>query len=181
MATIKASQIASNLELLEVTCKTISTRLLVQAALGQYYAGNTSANNWDDPRTDVQSALGSRGYLSLYQASLYSRQEGVEDSRLLNVTSNSVPDITLPYAFANGSSVMLGDEGLGYPPTLYPNMTYTKNGSSSTAYAFPGYPLGLESVLLLGPLAINDSFSLVSLTLPIVNNTSDTDILGFMT
>jgi osomolarity two-component system sensor histidine kinase SLN1 len=39
----------------------------------------------------------------------------------------------------------------------------------------------LTSALLLGPLAINTSFSLLSLTIPIVNNTSDTDVLGYLT
>ncbi|KAB8227238.1 Histidine kinase [Aspergillus alliaceus] len=184
VATVKASQIASSLELLEVTCRAISTRLLVQAALRRYYAGNSSDTNWVNSITDVDSALGSRGYLSTYQAILYSRNgpDGLE--RLLNVTSNTIPDITLPYTYPNKSSVKLGDEGFGYPAMLYPNLTYTRStnsGNLTTAYAFPDYALGLTSALLLGPLAINDSFSLVSLTLPIVNNTSDTEILGYMT
>lgn len=183
VATIKASQIASDLDLIEVTCKTIVTRLLVQAALGRYYAGNTSASNWVTSKEDVQSALGSRGYLDLYQASLYSSEAGSGDGRLLNVTSSTVPEITLPYTYPNGSAVLLGDDGLGYPPSLYPNLTYTTStdGDSDIVRAFSDYTLGLTSALLLGPLAINTSFSLLSLTIPIVNNTSDTDILGYMT
>ncbi|KNG89864.1 two-component system protein B [Aspergillus nomiae NRRL 13137] len=184
VATIKASQIASSLELLEVTCKTISTRLLVQSSLRRYYAGNTSDANWANSITDIQSALGSRGYLSTYQAILYSKNGQGGRDRLLGVTSDSIPEITLPYTYPNGSSVMLGHEGLGYPSALYPNLTYTqssKGDSSTTVHAFPEYTLGLTSALLLGPIAINSSFSLVSLTLPIVNNTSNTDILGFMT
>ncbi|KAF3392842.1 Two-component system protein B [Penicillium rolfsii] len=181
VASIKASQIASTLEVFEVTCKTISTRILIQAALKRYYNGNTSTSNWDSSILDFQSALGSRGYLSLYQAQLYSRS-GDGDSRLLNVTSDTIPKITLPYTDANGSAVTLGN-GV-FPPTLYPNLTYTQssNGTSSwTVHAFPDFPLGLKTPLMLGPLWVNDSFSLVSLTLPIVNNTSDTELLGFMT
>ncbi|KAJ5128207.1 hypothetical protein N7448_001924 [Penicillium atrosanguineum] len=183
VATIKASQIASNLDLLEVTSKTISTRLLVQSALNRYYNGNTSTNNWVNSIADVQSALGSRGYLDLYQAVLFARSGEVAKERLLSVTSETVPDIVLPYTYANGSEVLLGSDGAGYPPSLYPNLTYTTSASddSVTVHAFPDYPLGLKSALLLGPLRINNSFSLVSLTLPIVNNTSDTDLLGFMT
>lgn len=186
MATIKASQIASNLELIEVTCKTIATRLLVQSALRRYYEGNNTAENWVNSIADVQSALGSRGYLDLYQASLYSsRSAGSSgDGRLLNVTSDTVPQINLPYSYGNGSAVELGDTGLGYPPSLYPNLTYTKSHDGNTTavvHAFPDYTLGLNSALLLGPLALNNSFSLVSLTLPIINNTSETDILGYMT
>lgn len=108
----------------------------------------------------------------------------MDNERLLSVTSDTVPDITLPYTYANGSQVKLGSDSLGYPPELYPNLTYTNSpggNSSTTVHAFPDYPLGLKSALLLGPLRINDSFSLISLTLPIVNNMSETDLLGFMT
>lgn len=132
---------------------------------------------------DFQSALGSRGELSLYQSILYSKNGQGGNKTLLNVTSETVPVITLPHTLSNGSSVMLGDDGLGYPPSLYPNLTYvtSSDNNSVTAYAFSDLALGLTSALLLGPLKINSSFSLASLTLPIVNNTLDTDLLGFMT
>lgn len=39
----------------------------------------------------------------------------------------------------------------------------------------------INQVLLLGPLLINSTHSLVSMTVPIVNNTSYTDIMGYMT
>jgi osomolarity two-component system sensor histidine kinase SLN1 len=85
---------------------------------------------------------------------------------------------------------MLGDPGAGYPTMLYPNITYivtdevdpTDNTTNLTeVYAFPDFPLNSTSLLLLGPLQIDDSYSIVSLTLPIINNTSNVDILGFMT
>jgi osomolarity two-component system sensor histidine kinase SLN1 len=132
---------------------------------------------------DFQSALGSRGDLSLYQTILYSKNGQGGNEALLNVTSETVPDIILPYKLPNGSSVMLGDDGLGYPPSLYPNITYvtSSDNDSVTAYAFSDFALGLTSRLLLGPLKVNSSFSLASLTLPVVNNTAATDVLGFMT
>ncbi|CAI7643476.1 unnamed protein product [Penicillium glandicola] len=184
VATTKASQIASNLDLLETTCKSIATRILIQSALRRYYAGNTSDENWTNSIADVQSALGSRGYLDLYQAIIYSKDGKGGAQTLLNQTSDSVPDITLPYTYSNGTSVQLGNDGLGYPPSLYPNLTYSSgsgDNDSTVVYLFPDYPLGLDSTLLLGPLKVNNSFSLVSLTLPIVNNTSDTEILGLIT
>ncbi|KAJ5544450.1 CheY-like superfamily [Penicillium sp. DV-2018c] len=183
VATIKASQIASNLDLLETTCKSIATRILIQSALARYNAGNTSDENWTNSIADVQSALGSRGYLSLYQAIIYSKNGKGGIATLLNQTSDAVPDISLPYTHPNGTPVHLGDEGLGYPPSLYPNLTYrsTSGNASTIVYSFSDYTLGLDSALLLGPLKVNSSFSLVSLTLPIVNNTSRTEVLGFMT
>lgn len=184
VATTKASQIASNLDLLETTCKSIATRILIQSALKRYYAGNTSDENWTNPIADVQSALGSRGYLDLYQTIIYSKNGKGAGQTLLNQTSNSVPEITLPYTYSNGTSVQLGNDGLGYPPSLYPNLTYlggSGDNDSTVVYPFSDYALGLDSALLLGPLKVNNSFSLVSLTLPIVNNTSDTEIVGFIT
>lgn len=85
---------------------------------------------------------------------------------------------------------MLGDPGLGYPPSLYPNLTYSYDegvnpddatSAQDTAHAFSNFAFNTTSVLLLGPLYLNASFSLISLTLPIINNTSNTDILGYMT
>ncbi|GAQ07464.1 two-component system protein B [Aspergillus lentulus] len=184
VAKIKASQIASNLKLLESTCKTIVTRLLIQGALGRFYNGNSSDSNWTSSVTDVQSAMGSNNYLDLYQAIIFSRNGQGDRHGLLNVTAKDIAQITLPYTYPNGTAVMLGDEGLGYPPALYPNLTYSaaSDGSTTTdVYAFSDYKLGLDTALLLGPLPINSSFSLVSVTVPIINNTSATDILGYMT
>ncbi|EAW23728.1 putative sensor histidine kinase/response regulator TcsB/Sln1 [Aspergillus fischeri NRRL 181] len=184
VAKIKASQIASNLKLLESTCKTIVTRLLIQGALGRFYNGNSSDSNWTSSVTDVQSAMGSNNYLDLYQAIIFSRDGQGDQHGLLNVTAKDIVDIPLPYTYPNGTPVMLGDEGLGYPPALYPNLTYSaaSDGSTTTdVYAFSDYKLGLDTSLLLGPLPINSSFSLVSVTVPIINNTSATDILGYMT
>lgn len=86
---------------------------------------------------------------------------------------------------------MLGHDGVGYPPSLYPNLTYTmatdvSNPLNATSEqtevnAFPDFLFNTTSALLLGPLEINSTFSLLSITLPIINNTSNTDILGFMT
>ena len=81
---------------------------------------------------------------------------------------------------------MLGDPGLGYPSMLYPNLTYPStaagdSNTTATVYAFADYPLTVQSAMMLGPLQVNDTLALVSFTLPIINNTSATEILGFMT
>jgi osomolarity two-component system, sensor histidine kinase SLN1 len=85
---------------------------------------------------------------------------------------------------------MLGDEGLGFPPALYPNLTYAPTAqvdptdpttNLTTVYAFANFTLGATSYLLLGPLQVNSSFAMVSLTLPMINNTFSADILGYMT
>ncbi|KAE8557433.1 hypothetical protein EYB25_002140 [Talaromyces marneffei] len=190
-ASLKAGQISSNIALIEANCQTVTTRILIQSALRRFYQGNQTDTNWATAITDIQTALGSGGYVSLYQVKIYSRNEGGNPGGLLNVTTNSLAgSIELPYNYDNGTSVIFGDPGLGYPPSLYPNLTYAvadgvdpTNATSqqATAYAFPEFPINTTSALLLGPLYVNASFSMISITLPIINNTSYTDILGYMT
>lgn len=82
----------------------MTTRILIQEALQTFYAGNDTEANWAAATEDVQSALGSGGYASLYQAIIYSRNEDGDSGGILNVTSNSLTsNITLPYTYDNGS------------------------------------------------------------------------------
>ena len=101
---------------------------------------------------------------------------------MVNVTGDGVQgQIKLPYNHPNGSAVYLGDPGLGYPPALYPNFTYT-NGPNNETQVFIGHRLlNHSSVSLIGPLTTNGSFSLFSITIGINNNTSKTETLGWIT
>jgi osomolarity two-component system sensor histidine kinase SLN1 len=45
-ASLKAAQIASDLLLIQSTCSTITTRILIQSALRNFYKGNSSTSNW---------------------------------------------------------------------------------------------------------------------------------------
>jgi osomolarity two-component system sensor histidine kinase SLN1 len=46
-ASLKAAQVASDLLLIQATCSTITTRIVIQAALRNFYRGNgPSGNNW---------------------------------------------------------------------------------------------------------------------------------------
>lgn len=105
---------------------------------------------------------------------------------VLNATGANIPTVTLPYLAPNGSEVHLGDDDYGYPPALYPNLTYTSqyvNDTFSKAEAMYNGQLltAPNSTLMLGPYHVNTSFSLISLTLPIINNTSAIDVLGWLT
>lgn len=187
-ASLKATRIASEIELVQTVCQTISTRILIQNALTNYYGGNTADSVWNDAKTDMQSALGS-GSGNLYQARIYSRNTTGPSSGLLNVTGSTTPSIQLPYANSDGSVAYLGDGEGGFPPTLYPNITYIDTNASSTsqpntnvyqAYAFQDVLLSQNNGLLLGPLVINETFALMSLTVPIRSN-GGSFILGYMT
>ncbi|PQE25483.1 Hsp90 protein [Rutstroemia sp. NJR-2017a BBW] len=188
-ASLKASQVAADLLLIQSTCSTIVTRILLQEALRNFYAGNISESNWTSAKADVSSALASGGLSSLLQIVIFSRNQTGPSSGILSVTANST-GIVLPYNWPNGSAVMLGDAGLGYPPALYPNISYTPTttpdenvpGSNITnVNAFADYPFNQSAALLLGPLQINNTYALISLTLAIVDNTNRDYVLGYMT
>ena len=115
---------------------------------------------------------------------------------LLNVTGDgAVGIIKLPYTYENGTEVFLGDAGPGYPSFLYPNFTYidgTTNVSSvqydinaptnlSQYMVHQRRTLNSNSVLIQGPLYVNESSSLISVTVAINNNTSRSDVLGWLT
>lgn len=163
-ASLKASQIASDLTLIQSICSTIVTRILLQNALKSFYRGNQTLNNWTTATEDVTGALASGGLSALLQVTVFSRNGTGGASGLFNVTGSAVT-IQLPSTFPNGSAVMLGDQGPGYPPMLYPNITYTQTSSpdpadssinGTIASAFADFPLNSTSFLLLGPLQVNN-------------------------
>ncbi|CZR53112.1 related to protein histidine kinase [Phialocephala subalpina] len=189
-ASLKASQIASDLLLIQSTCSTIVTRILLQQALKKFYAGNTNQSNWDSAVNDVHSALVSGGFSSLLQTVVYPRN-ATENSTtgLFRITANTT-GIQLPAKYPNGTHAVLGDDtDLGYPTALYPNITYVNLGTpddldpsvnATEASAFADFPLNDTSFLLLGPLSINTTYALVSLTLPITNISTGI-VYGYMT
>lgn len=172
-ASLKATRIASEVQLVQTTCATISTRILIQNALDAFYQGNTSDQNWEAASDDFQSALGSGGG-NLYQVKVFSRNTTGRSSGLFNATGATTPRIELPYETSDGVKPVLGDADGGFPPSLYPNITYNDTGVPSTnspttnrfaAFAFSGVGLNTDNGLLLGPLMINETFALISLTI----------------
>lgn len=116
-ASLKAAQLASNLDVMQTSSSFVSTRVLIQNALTRYNArGNNTAANWVSSITDLQAAIG--GDASLGQALLLQTRVWPKDGDgpgslggLLNVTAQSVLDshIALPFSYANGSAILLGD------------------------------------------------------------------------
>lgn len=196
-ATLKAAQLASNLSLMQTSVGFVSTRVLVQRALQRYnQQANNTAANWAQAYDDMQAALGggaSGGQSMLIQSMLFpvSPDGPGGPYSLLNITGqNWIDTIPLPYTYPNGTNIFLGandsDAGnLGFPPMLYPNFTYTETAYNSTlnisTVTYEDDTLGLKSSLLLGPWSINETFSLASITVPIINNTSNVDVLGWLT
>ncbi|KAL7929779.1 hypothetical protein V8C35DRAFT_175873 [Trichoderma chlorosporum] len=191
-ATLKASSIASELELGQTICQTVASRILLQQAFINFYNANSS-DPFANARADLETAMG--GIANLLQARLYSRNTTGGDHRgLLSVTSagvgNATNNIELPYLTPDGSKVNLSDTEFGYPPSLYPNITYTNLGypnpyvpstTAFAAYAFPNVNISTGGGLLLGPLVINETFALISLTIPVRSFSIPGFIVGYMT
>lgn len=119
--------------------------------------------------------------MDLLQGRIYSNDtRSPNGSKILyESTRDDGPLIELPWTRPNGTSVYLGDDDLGFPPMLYPNLTY--GGHDNPAMAFPDVPVSPDRFLLLGPLRLNDSYALISLTLPIVNIRDADNIIGYLT
>lgn len=187
-ASLYANQLDSNLLLLQSSVQAISTRIALQTALQRYNSGNNTDANWVRAASDMQSALSGGGSSDmLLEAQVFSKNgTGVGGPYgLLNVSSSTIADaIPLPFLNPNGTTVYLGDNGTGYPIELYPNLTYTSTVVNSTfnqSDAFwNGQQLYDNSTIFLGPWFLNGSFALLSLTVPVVNDTSSADILGWI-
>ncbi|KAI9172417.1 Two-component system protein B [Paramyrothecium foliicola] len=187
-ASLKSSRITAEVELIQTSCYTISSRLLIQQNLQNFYtAGET---DWDRARLDLGSALSVSRATGLLQARLYSRNTtGASNQGLLNVTATNVSEVILPYNAPDGSRAVLGDTEFGYPPSLFPNITYRNldmanpirpNTTAYAAEAFEGVRIYQNGGLLLGPLVLNETAALLSITVPVRDN-GDTFILGYMT
>jgi osomolarity two-component system, sensor histidine kinase SLN1 len=194
-AALKAAQLASNLNLMQTSANFVSTRVLIQNALQRYNQGNNSESNWVRAQQDMLDAItggGSVGQSLLLQSKVYPQDaSGLAGPwSLMNTTGTAVDGtIVLPYTCPDGTAVSLGDGhcgalNLGYPPMLYPNLTYLSSYYNATFNIkeadYDGDRLGPGDTLLIGPLLVNESFSLVSMTMPIVNNTSTVDVLGWL-
>ncbi|KAL2130845.1 hypothetical protein VTI74DRAFT_5866 [Chaetomium olivicolor] len=199
-ASLKAARIASEINLIQTACQTISTRILLQNAFETFYATQlgylNSSDPWETAKTDLKSALGRTGFSGLVQARLYSRNTTGDPKGLFSITGTGATDngpILLPYTAPDGSPVYLGDEKYGFPPSLYPNITYVDlnrtnqympNTEAFAATVFPGVSLGNGSDrtgVLLGPLVVNSTFALISLTIPVRMIENPNYIIGYMT
>ena len=173
---------------MQSSVKSASTRIVIQQALQAYNNGNYSRDDWVTSQPDLEAALnGAPQVALLLQAQVFPNNDrGPNGTQaVLNATGQQlIGQIKLPYQRADGSSVFLGDSD-GYPANLYPNLTFgtTVNSAGATenrAY-YEGTTLDETSTLLLGPWPLNATFALVSLTMPMINNTSASDILGWLT
>ncbi|RMZ91097.1 hypothetical protein DV736_g1669, partial [Chaetothyriales sp. CBS 134916] len=197
-ASLKATQVSSTLLLYQAQVESIASRSLIQSALQRFNAGTTTASsisrtlrnqtrqNWNRTLSDIQGALANGNLLvqSIVFPS-FNTTNSTSLSGLLKVTAMLDSEVHLPYGYPNGTQVSLGDPELGYPPMLYPNLTYAPNDTSGLPQAqsvmYDGQQVDPRGMLILGPLVVNDTYALLSVTVAIVNDTSGSNILGWLT
>jgi osomolarity two-component system sensor histidine kinase SLN1 len=183
-ASLKAAQLSSNLSLMQILVLQAASRLSPQTALGRFYAGNYSAENWSRTMEDYDAIFsGDAKTRVAIQAQIY--QANSTDHSIFNRTAYTVADVVLPYLTPDGRNATLGDPVYGFIPELYPkfDVTPTRVNDSFSTYkgSYNGRPIDNTSYLFSGPYRVNSTLSLVSITLPIINNTSNIDTLGWLT
>jgi osomolarity two-component system sensor histidine kinase SLN1 len=183
-ASLKAAQLSSNLSLMQILVLQAASRLSPQTALERFYAGNYSADNWARPGEDYDAIFAGDAQTRVaIQAQIY--QANSTAYSIFNRTASTVADVVLPYRTPDGRNATLGDPVYGFIPELYPkfDIISTRVNSSFETYkgSYNGRTIDNTSYLLLGPYHVNSTFSLVSITLPIINNTSYIDTLGWLT
>ncbi|KAI9699898.1 MAG: Histidine kinase [Bogoriella megaspora] len=186
VASLKAAQLTSSLQQMSSQVRGASSRVLIQNALQEYNNGNAAAANAPEIPNDLKAGLqGGQQTALLLQAVIFPNTTvgNAKFAPLFNVTGDGVTGvIQLPYNHANGTPAFLGDSVVGYPYNLYPNITFQSvSGSSQEAAFYNGQILNRTTTLLLGPYMINSTFALVSITVPIVNNNTTLDIIGWLT
>lgn len=177
-AALMSSQLASILTLIQVSTKALTTRVRVQEAILAYNTGSTSSDLFLLPAQDLEAALDNTGRNSLAVQCSVTAHTGTSARKslsLLNTTGAGV-NVELPSTYPNGTHVRLGDPGVGFPASLYPEIFIERDVTRTRDQI-----LYTNSTILLGPLQINASYSLLSLTIPMLQNTNNSNILAWMT
>jgi len=182
-ASLKAAQLSSNLALMQILVQQAANRLSPQSALQRYYSGNVTSENWQRPGEDFDAIFSGNVKTGVaIQARIYAYNSSAQV--LFSRTAKTVANTVLPYKTQSGDTVTLADPD-GFIPELYPRFTVEATPYNSTLNTyqahFNGRAIDNTSYLFSGPYRVNKTLSLVSITLPIINNTSSIETLGWLT
>ncbi|KAG9188074.1 osomolarity two-component system, sensor histidine kinase SLN1 [Alternaria panax] len=183
-ASLKAAQLSSNLALMQILTQQAANRLSPQSALNRYYNGNTSDENWSRVEEDYDAIFSGDMHTRVaIQAQIYPFNSS--DRSIFSRTAYTMVDVVLPILKPDGQNATLGDTEYGFIPELYPKFsveTIPYNATHNTYKAhYQGRAIDNTSYLFSSPYRVNETLSLVSVTIPIINNTSNIDTLGWLT
>jgi osomolarity two-component system sensor histidine kinase SLN1 len=182
-ASLKSAQLSSSLLLMQILVKQATLRLVPQTALELYYQkGNSTDEQWDRTAEDYDAIFaGDENSRIAVQARIYHKESS--DRVLFSRTASRVANVTLPYEKPDGQPALMGDHLYGYIPELYPRFKVRAKDRNSDQYdaEYEGRIINRTSFLLLGPYRVNSHSALISITMPIVNNISNTRTIGWLT
>jgi osomolarity two-component system sensor histidine kinase SLN1 len=167
---------------MQTTVRQTASRLAIQSALQRYNNnGNDSASNWSRTKDDLDAVFTGDGDARLaVQVTFYAANSS--DFGIYSQTKDGMQGVLLPYKTPDGADVHFGDAQYGYPPELYPKFTTYRDPVSKQMLArYEGRNITSTNHLLSGPFNVNSTLSLISITMPIINNTSSIDTLGWLT
>ncbi|KAH6644458.1 hypothetical protein C7974DRAFT_300513 [Boeremia exigua] len=182
-ASLKSAQLSSNLLLMQILVRQATLRLSPQAALELYYGeGSSTWDLWNRTAEDYDAIFaGNTNSRMAVQARIY-HKEGT-NTILFSRTAVSVTNTTLPYKTPAGEPAHIGDSLYGFIPELYPQFNVQAIDRTSDQYEaeYQGRTINRTTPLLSGPYKVDDHLTLLSITMPITNKTSNTRIMGWLT
>lgn len=181
-ASLKSAQVSSTLLLMQTLARQAALRRSPQTALESYYKNDNADDQWDRTAEDYDAMFAGSEYNRIaVQARIY-HKEGF-DRVLFSQTADSMMNLSLPYQKPGGKPAIMGDVSYGYIPELYPPFIVRAINRTSDHYEaeYQGRAITGASPLLSGPYRVGDRLTLVSITMPIVNNTSSGQVMGWLT
>lgn len=179
IATLKAAQLSLSLHMMDNTVKALTSRDWLRNALLQRSAGTITAQTLNSTDQNLQSSLvGLQQETLALQAALWPTTGQPNVTNQPNMSFNDLS--ALPEEAAPRSALWFGGSDLSQYPTLYPNLTYANGPGNTSIASFNSRTLDVQSSVLLGPLQLNDTFVLFSITRAVTDQTN-TQVLGWLT
>ncbi|EPS41019.1 hypothetical protein H072_5084 [Dactylellina haptotyla CBS 200.50] len=187
VASLKADQLSQAFAILQNSIASVSSRLLIQAALSRYYSGNRAPSNWNSTITDIAVALDTQPYLLqavLWNLDLNETFVNVTCSCALGINGIVAEDPFLAPGFQPNGSGYSWNGHQGFPDELYPRASNLNATESERLDVFTPSTIQQFNYTFQGPVKINDTLYLASYTVPVfdqTNNGANRPLLGFFT
>ncbi|KAF3932550.1 hypothetical protein ABW20_dc0103876 [Dactylellina cionopaga] len=187
VASLKADQLSQAFAILQNSIASVSSRLLIQAALNRYYNGNHSPDNWNSTITDIAVALDTQPYLLqavLWNLNLNETFVNVTCSCAIGINGITPEDPYLAPGFQPNGSGYSWNGHEGFPDELYPRASELNDTETERLGVFTPSTIQQFNYTFQGPVKINDTLYLASYTVPVfdqTNNGANRPLLGFFT
>ena len=185
VATLKASQLTLALQMMDGTVKALASRTWLRNSMLSRANGTATPQLWNTTTQNLQTAIsGGQSEGLAIQAALFpvDPQPGEANRPIVNATDPDaqVPNDLLASTASNMIPESMGTPGQVPPTALYPNFTYTTGPGNLRTSSFNNRRLDISSVIFLGPLSLNESSVLFSITRPVTDQ-ANSNILGWLT